>query len=163
MTNLIEAIKMIKTLKNYTTDIPASKTIMEVQDILSKSGAKGVAFEYDNSGNVDSLFFRLQIENGKEVAFKLPTKPKAVYDVLFAGMSGEYSYGEGRRQKALNIAWRIVKEWLEVQFTLIKLNQAEAVEIFLPYMVTGENRTLYQDMKQNQFKLSSGVEEGKVG
>ncbi len=147
---------MIKNLKNYTTDIAASKTIAEVQEILAKSGARGIAFEYDNSGNIESLFFRLQIESGKEVAFKLPAKPEAVYKAMFAGMSGEYAYGESRRQKSLNIAWRIMKEWLEVQFTLIKLEQAEAIEIFLPYMVTGQNRTLYQDMKQNQFQLSGG-------
>lgn len=154
---------MIKTIKNYTTDIPASKTVPEIQDILAKSGARGIAFEFDNSGNIESLFFRLAIENGSEIAFKLPAKPDAVYKILFAGMIGEYRYGELRKQKSLDIAWRIVKEWLEIQFTLIKLNQVEAVQVFLPYMVTGQNRTLYEDMKENQFKLSSGQpESGKI-
>ena len=150
-------------LKNYTTDISASKTIAEIQELLAKSGARGIAFEYDNSGNVESLFFRLQIPNGGAVAFKLPAKPDAVYKIMFQGKVGESQYGETRRQKSLNIAWRIMKEWLEVQFTLIQLNQAEAIEIFLPYMVTGQNRTLYQDMKENKFKLASSVaEEGQV-
>jgi hypothetical protein len=162
---------MIKNLKNYSTDIAASKTVAEVQDILAQSGARGIAFEYDNAGHIESLFFRLQIENGKDVAFKLPAKPKAVYDVLFGDKECPFKYDDykiqkwydDRKQQSLNVAWRIMKEWLEVQFTLIKLNQAEAIEIFLPYMVTGENRTLYQDMKENQFKLEGGKpEEGKV-
>jgi hypothetical protein len=146
-------------LKNYTTDVPASKTIAEIQELLAKSGARGIAFEYDASGNIESLFFRLQIPNGKDVTFKLPAKPDAVYEIMFAGRPGEYTYGESRRQKSLNIAWRIIKEWLEVQLSLIQLNQADAVEIFLPYMVTGENRTLYQDLKENQFRLASGAAE----
>jgi len=146
-------------LKNYTTDIPANRTILEIQDILAKSGARGIAFEYDNAGNIESLFFRLKIQNGQEISFKLPVKPDAVYKVMFEGVPGERQYGESRRQKSLNISWRIIKEWLEVQFSLIQLNQAEAIEIFLPYMVTGENRTLYQDMKENQFKLASNAAE----
>jgi len=150
-------------LKNYTTDIHASKTIAEIQELLAKSGARGIAFEYDSSGNIESLFFKLQLPNGKEVAFKLPAKPEAVYKVMFEGKLGRDQFEESRRQKSLNIAWRIIKEWLEVQFSLIELNQAEAIEIFLPYMVTGENRTLYQDMKEDQFKLASSIaEEGKV-
>lgn len=149
---------MKKKLKDYTTEIEANKTIIEVQDILAKSGAKGIALEYDDSGNIESLFFRMVIQGGQEIAFKLPAKPQAVYDVLYKGMVGERNpnFKNARWQKSLNIAWRIMKEWLEIQFTLIKLNQVEAIEIFLPYMVTGQNRTLYSDMKENQFQLSSG-------
>ncbi len=157
---------MVKTIKNYTTDIPASKTIPEIQDLLAQSGARGIAFEYDGTGNVESLFFRLGLDlpvspgvqgnPQKEIAFKLPAKPEAVYNILFGKAPKVARFEENRRQRSLNIAWRIMKEWLELQFTLIKLEQVEAVQLFLPYMVTGQNRTLYQDMKENQFLLPSG-------
>ena len=171
---------MIKNLKNYSTDIRADKTIIEVQQILAQSGARGIAFEYDNSGNIESLFFRLAVnipttsinpnDNQKEVSFKLPAKPDAVYKVLFEGKRFVNFYQESKRkeaedrrkQQSLNVAWRIMKEWLEVQFSLIRLNQVEAIEIFLPYMVTGKDRTLYNDMKEKHFELGSGAEEGKI-
>lgn len=158
-------------LKNYTTDIHASKTIAEIQELLAKSGARAIALNYDSAGHIESLFFKLQTPDGKDFGFKLPAKPDAVYKIMYEGKkivnyweeSKKREAEEKRKQQALNVAWRIVKEWLEVQFALIQLNQAEAIEIFLPYMVTGENRTLYQDMKENQFKLVSKVaEEGRV-
>ncbi len=148
-------------LKNYTTDIPASRTIPEIQEILAKSGARGIAFEYDGTGNVESIFFRLQIENGKDLTFKLPANPKAVYQMMFGNLQEtrgtQERYEAGRKQRALNIAWRIMKDWLLVQFSLIQLNQAEAIQVFLPYMMVGENLNLYESMKKNQFILSSGV------
>jgi len=146
---------MKKNIKNYTTEIPASKTIGEIQVILAKAGAKGIAMEFDDSGSIESLFFKLKVE-GKELPFKLPAKPEAVYKVLHAHKQSEWKYGEQRRQNSLDVAWRIVKEWLEMQLTMIELEPAEAAEIFFPYLVTGSNKTLYETMKSTDFLLAEG-------
>jgi hypothetical protein len=146
---------MKKLIKNYSTDIPAQRTISEIQQLLAANGARGIATEYDNNGLITDVFFKI-IVNNKEIPFRLPSKADKVYRTLFSGMSSEYSYGKSRREKAQNIAWRICKTWLEAQITLINLEQAEITEVFLPYMVTGPKKTLYDTIKENQFMLPSG-------
>lgn len=54
------------------------------------------------------------------------------------------------------IAWRVCKLWLEAQLTHVNLDQAKMEEIFLPYLVVGNNQTLFEKMEKNQFLLGSG-------
>lgn len=145
---------MKKLIKNYTTEIPAQKTINEIQQLLGENGARGIALEYDDRGNVKDIFFKINLNN-KELAFRLPAKVDNVFNSLFADMSGNYGEREvGRRIKSVNIAWRICKIWLEAQITLINLEQAKIEEVFLPYMVMPGNKTLYETMKEKQFLLT---------
>lgn len=146
---------MKKLIKNYTTDVPADRTIMEIHKLLAENGARGIATEYDEQGLITDVFFKI-ILNGKELPFRLPAKVDKVYKKLFEGKIGAYTYEESRRKKAQNIAWRICKTWLEAQITLINLEQANVEEVFLPYMVMPSNKSLYETMKDNQFLLPSG-------
>jgi hypothetical protein len=146
---------MKKLIKNYTTDIPAARTIAEIHKLLAENGARGIATDYDENGLVTAVFFKIFL-NGKELPFRLPVQANQVYETLFADKPGENIYGESRRIKAQNIAWRICKAWLEAQITLINLQQAKIEEVFLPYLVMPSNKTLYETMKDNQFLLPSG-------
>lgn len=145
---------MKKTIKNYTTDIPVEKTIQEIIKMLADNGAAGIAHEYEN-GVLKRLFFKINVK-GREIPFRLPAKPEAVYNALFKGKQEEWRYKEERMKKAEKIAWRVCKLWLEAQLTHINLEQAEITEVFLPYMVTGDNKTLYQTMEEKNFLLGSG-------
>jgi hypothetical protein len=62
-------------------------------------------------------------------------------------------YGEGWRQQAERISWRICKTWLEAQITLINLEQAKIEEVFLPYLIMPGDKTLFETMEQNHFLL----------
>jgi hypothetical protein len=147
---------MKKLIKNYTTEVPAQKTITEIQQILAENGARGIATNYDEQGLITDIFFKI-ILNEKELAFKLPAKASQVYKTLFSGMSGESGkQGEIRKIKAQNIAWRICKTWLEAQITLINLQQAKMEEVFLPYLIMPGDKTLYETMKEKQFLLPGG-------
>jgi hypothetical protein len=46
---------MRKLIKNYTTDIPVERTIAEIQKILAQNGARGIALEYDEQGNIKDI------------------------------------------------------------------------------------------------------------
>lgn len=148
---------MNKIIKNYTTDIPAEKTINEIQQLLSKNGARAVAVEYDTSGLVQDIFFKIDL-SGKMLSFRLPAKPENVYNALYSKMPGqkEGPLREGRMKKSNDIAWRICKTWIEAQLTLINLEQATIQQVFLPYLLTGQNQTLYQQYEKNNFILPSG-------
>ena len=149
---------MKKLIKNYTTDISAEKTISEIQKILAQNGARGIMLEYDGSGTITDIFFKI-ILNNKELPFRLPAKAERVYQALWGEkQKWEHNrYGEGWREQAQRIAWRICKTWLEAQITLINLEQAKMEEVFLPYLVMPSNKTLFETMEQNKFLLPSGL------
>jgi hypothetical protein len=146
---------MKKLIKNYTTEIPVEKTLVEIHKLLAENGARGIATEYDEQGNIKDVFFKI-ILHEKELPFRLPAKPDNVYAALFAGMQYADRLRQQRRKKAEAIAWRICKAWLEAQLTLINLEQANVEEVFLPYLVMPNNKTLYEVMKDNKFLLPSG-------
>lgn len=148
---------MKKLIKNYTTDIPVDRTISEIQKILAQNGARGIALEYDENGNIKDIFFKI-ILNNKELPFRLPAKAEKVYTALHEGTPDHYHtrYGKQWREEAERIAWRICKTWLEAQITLINLEQAKMEEVFLPYLVMPSNKTLFETMEHNQFLLPNG-------
>jgi hypothetical protein len=136
---------MKKLIKDYSTTISATRTIGEIQELLAKNGARGIATNYDEEGKVTDVFFKLIVDK-KEVAFKLPAKT----DKINAGIE---KAGLRIRSNPEDVAWRICKSWLEAQITLINLDQAKMEEVFLPYLIVGKNKTLYEAMKEKQFLL----------
>jgi hypothetical protein len=147
---------MKKLIKNYTTNISIEVTISEIQKLLSENGATSIMTEYDN-GKIKSLFFKLRYGE-KELPFRLPVKRDNVFKALFSKLSGNSNpkWFEERQRKAGMIAWRVCKLWLEAQITHINLEQAKPEEVFLPYLVMGNNKTLFEQMEENQFLLPSG-------
>jgi hypothetical protein len=143
---------MKRLIKNYTTEVPVERTIAEIQTILAQNGARGMALEYDESGIIKDIFFKIRLHE-KELPFRLPSKPDKIYAAVFAGMQYESRLRHERMKKSEAIAWRICKTWLEAQITLINLEQAKLEEVFLPYLVLPSNKTLFETMERNQFLL----------
>ena len=139
---------------NYTTDIPVHKTISEIQELLVKAKASAIAFDYDDSQNIKSVFFKIKRQDGTELPFKLPAKAEAVYQKLYAGKSGEWRYKDSRMDQSRRTAWRIILTWLKAQMALLELEMVKAEELFLPYMMVSSNQTLFESMEQKGFLLS---------
>ena len=149
---------MKKLLKNHTTEVPVERTIAEIQKLLVENGARGIALEYDESGKIKDIFFKIMVAQ-KELPFRLPAKPENVYATLHAQAPehNQRRYKVQWQAEAQRIAWRICKSWLEAQITLINLEQAKIEEVFLPYLVVGKNNeSLYDVMKEKQFLLPDG-------
>lgn len=127
-------------IKNYTTEIPADRSILEIEKLLTLFGAIAIIKEYTSDQRVHSLTFRLQDET-----FRLPANVKGVKDILYKGTRSSHQRdGEKRREeKAYRVSWRIIKDWTHAQLSLIASGQAQPQEIFLPYMYDGKT-TLFQ-------------------
>lgn len=127
-------------IKNYTTDIPAYRSISEIEKLLSQFGAEAIMKEFAPDGKVHSLSFKI---DGK--VFKLPARTEGIRRILYKKVREPRTKeeGEGREKRVYRIAWRIIKDWTHAQLSLIASGQAEPREIFLPYMYDGQ-RTLYQ-------------------
>ena len=83
---------------NYTTSIEATKSISEIEQLLSQSGATKIQKDYDNQGRVTCIAFKIMTEKG-ELLFRLPMNLRAVHQTL-KNQAGEYKrtkYGQQRK------------------------------------------------------------------
>jgi len=131
-------------IKNYTTDVPADRSILEIEKLLTLFGAAAIIKEYTPDQRVHSLSFKLQDE-----AFRLPASVEGVKKILFEGIRAQRDSEKRREDKAYRVAWRILKDWTHAQLSLIASGQAQALEIFLPYMFDGKT-TLYQKFMEGK-------------
>lgn len=126
-------------IKNYTTKVPAAKTVGEVQAILAKHGACRVMMDYGEGGKVLGVAFAIK-EGGVLSSFRLPARSEAVMRVMREqGVNCD-------EERAEAVAWRNVKDWIDAQMAMVETGQADVAEVFLPYMLDGEGRTLYETM-----------------
>lgn len=148
---------------NYTTQVKVETTIIEIEKLLSQSGAQKILKEYDNEGNICSISFIIATPNG-DLPFRLPMNQDAVLQTL-KNQSGEYkrSGGQNKRVVPLNkvnsaqaarVGWRIIKDWLEAQLALYFLQMVKIEEIFLPYMYNEQSgKTMFQLLEDRNFNF----------
>ena len=59
--------------------------------------------------------------------------------------------------QAVRVAWRIVRNWVEAQLAIIETRMVKTEQVFLPYAVTRDGKTLYEHVEKNpQFLLGDG-------
>jgi hypothetical protein len=143
---------------NYTTDVSVHKTVAEIHELLIRAGAKSVKSDYDDDGSPVAVEFVIKTEYGMR-GFRLPAKPLEVEKVLVE----QYNRGIIPRasfatpEQAERVAWRQVKDALEVQMALLQTNQVTLDQLMLGYMTTGDGRTLFDDYRDDQLLLTEGV------
>ncbi|MBA7622918.1 hypothetical protein ES703_30305 [subsurface metagenome] len=146
-------------LLNYSTKIEATITVSEIQAILAKHGARQMLIGYAEDGSVENMAFQIETIHGV-IAFKLPIKPEAVLKILLRQYSlGQLSHsGKPDHAQAVRVGWRIIKDWVEGQMAILETEMVNLEQIFLPYMIIGKNRTLYEAMVDSHFQLEQGKE-----
>lgn len=135
---------------NLYTEIDASRTIGQIQKILARAGAQAVLIEFDDEGIETAVSFRM-IHMGAMVSFRLPANIDNMYVIVQrCGDRPKFR----TREHASRVAWRIIKDWIEAQCAIVAAEQAEMVEVFLPYAQVPETgETLYNHLGKTQFKL----------
>lgn len=140
-------------LFTYTTKIAAEKTVSEIQKVLVGIGARSVLYDYDDSGYITALSFKMNV-NGKSLGYKLPVDWRPVLLVLEKqGVSRTLQ----TQEQALRVAWRILKYWIEAQAAIIETQMVTSDQVFLPYTLVGKE-TLYEKFINDQQLLGAGDE-----
>lgn len=145
-----------KGLLNYSTSVPAARTIQEMQTALGRAGAHRVTVEYAD-GSPSALSFSLRTPHGDRY-FTLPCDVDAVHHVLnqqnAAGVLRSSSVKINAAQ-AERVAWRILKDWLEAQLALVRTTMAQLDQVMLPYLHTDDaGRTLYEAYRDRENVLA---------
>jgi hypothetical protein len=143
-------------LKNYTTKVPASRSVQEIQEMLQKHGAAGSMMEYEpGTGKIASLAFRLTL-SGQNWDFRLPLRWREAQRIMQEqGISKAYD-----DDYCYRVAWRILRDWVDIQMALVEIEIVQIQEFFLPYVVQKNGLTLYENIVTNPgLLLNSGKAE----
>jgi hypothetical protein len=149
---------------NYTTSIATTKTIGEIQTLLAEHGASRIAVDYED-GAPSGLTFSLTTAHGPRL-FTLPVDVDAMHRLLVA----EYDAGRIKnrrppmrtREHAEKVAWRVIKDWLAAQLTIVQTQMAAIDQVMLPYLRVDEHRTLYAAYREREdvLALEAGAASG---
>jgi hypothetical protein len=137
---------------NYSTTIAVDKTLGEIQKMLGKAGAKAVAVMYQDGRSI-GMTFTLDTPAGLR-AFQVPVDVPAMQRLLTKQRRTNKRVSD-KQEQAERVAWRVIKDWLAAQLALIEAQMATLDEVMLPYLVTGQDRTLRDDWR-DRAALPSG-------
>ena len=142
-------------LLNYTTQIDPDKTASEIARCLSMHGAQAVLTEYDKEeGYIKSLSFQIHMGEG-QMSFRLPCDWQPVLEIL--ENDRKVPRARVNKEQAVRTAWRIVKVWVDAQMALVETKMATTQEVFLPYVIMPDGRTLAENVTSDpKFLLSEG-------
>ena len=137
-------------IKNYTTVVPANRTITEIQDALVKNDATGVLYKYEQgTGRIEALQFLLRIKN-QDVAFSLPVNWRKFQRVLEIQQVRRWD----EEDYVYRVAWRNIRDWVMAQLALYETEIVEMPQVFLPFATDAKGQTLYEKVAQSKFSDS---------
>jgi hypothetical protein len=130
-------------MKNYTTSIDYMKTVGEIYAILGSAGAKMIMVEHEDRKPV-RVFFSLEIGN-KTIPYRLPCNWEGILIVL----QRESKLPSKMRtpDQALRVGWRCIKDWIESQLAFVESEMVQLHQVFLPYAVDDNNRTVCENFE----------------
>src|SRR5689334_5965918 len=138
-------------IKNYTSGVPVNLTVAKIEQLLAEAGASGVNKDYE-AGRLVALAFRIPTPSGKTMTIRLPANSEAVYDTMKKSvLRPRNGTLERLKDQAQRTAWKLMQDWIQVQISLIQMQQADVMQVFLPYVWDGE-RTFYHMLKEGGFK-----------
>ena len=129
---------------NYTTKIDSIKTIGEITQCLVAHGAKKIVSDYDDDGIPVQVSFHLMI-NDNLVAYILPANYNGVLKAM--ERNKKVTRSMCTKEQAIRVSWRIIKDWVEAQMAIVEADLADLAEVFLPYALTKNGTTLYNEIK----------------
>lgn len=140
-------------IKNYTTEVGVDRTIGEISSMLASHGARSVQVDYDGTGKAEGVGFNFPVA-GQMIHFRLPANVEGVGAAMERQGVAARSHQKGARSvdQPRKVAWRILKDWVAAQMAIVEAGAAQLAEVFLPYAVQADGKTVYQAFEENQQK-----------
>jgi len=134
-------------LLNYTTEVPASRSIAEITQMLTDGGATHIMLENGPDREIVAISFMMDTTFGARVPFQLPANVPKVIATINAQIAAETKLVNQRsnykrriprslwnnKEQAERIAWRIAKDWLEAQMALAQIGSSKFEQIMMPF------------------------------
>jgi hypothetical protein len=134
---------------NYTTTIDPSKTAGECIAILVQHGASHVGMEMEEKIPT-GISFQIQTRWGRR-GYALPINVDGTYQALLqARRRGHIPPRYADRDQARRVAWRVLKDWLEVQIAMIEAGMFALEEVMLPWQMVEPGKTVFMLADEEQ-------------
>lgn len=133
----------------YSTSVNVSKTVGEIQELLASVGARAILINYSD-GMPTALSFKIDTKHGT-LAFQLPSRWEGIYKRLQT--ASRVPKAKKTQEQAQRVAWRIVRQWVQVQMEFVENEVAALEEVFFPYLQSPKDgKTLFETLKKQKFK-----------
>jgi hypothetical protein len=130
----------ITVIANRNTTVSAQKTVGEIQLMLASAGVSGTLIEYGPDAIPARIAFQIAC-NEQKLSFKLPCNWQGVLNALKRERGG-ISKSLLTPEHAQRVAWRIIKDWLRAQLSLIEAGTSTIQEVMLPWAITTDGTTV---------------------
>ncbi len=148
-------------LLNYTTELDADKTAQEITKCLASHGASAILTDYSD-GVLSAISFKITVD-GQSIGFRLPCDWRPVHEIMYKDKklpsTWDRRYAKiksDREMQSVRTAWRIVKDWVEAQMALVETRMVTTQQVFLPYAVMKDGRTLAEHVGEDPKFLGLG-------
>lgn len=142
-------------LKNYTSSVAANTTISYIETYLAECGVSGITKEF-KEGQPIAVVFHVDVGD-RTYSIRLPARVDEVQEFLYREYISSRKNPrasvtkESFREQAARTAWKIQQDWVQVQMSLIKLKQADFLQVFMAFLWDG-SRSYYDQLKSGGFK-----------
>jgi hypothetical protein len=142
--------------KNYTTTVPVTKTLAEIEQVISLMGAHNISKQIADR-RVYAVQFQIMVPMGHgdvPIVIRLPVNTEAFFKELWKDVRRRNPETQQKTMdQAERAAWRLAKEWLEVQWSLIRMRQTDFLQVFLPYVWDESGQqSFYEGLRSGGFK-----------
>lgn len=125
-------------IANRTTSIESAKTVGEIQAMLATAKASALMIDYED-GQPCAVAFQLR-SGEQSLTFRLPCNWKGVLHALQRDKG--YPRGMKTPEQAKRVAWRVLKDWLRAQLSLVEAGNSTIHEVMVPWMITNDGTTV---------------------
>lgn len=112
---------------------------------MVQHGAVGIVFKYEQgTGRIEGLQFAMLVDQNT-IPFSLP-----VHWRLFQAVLKEQKVSKWRDEDyCYRVAWANVRDWIASQMAFYETRMVTIPQIFLPYAITKDGKTLYEKISEN--------------
>ena len=136
-------------LANFSTTVPVHRTADEIMSILRRNGARRIMADYDDRGDITAIVWAVEHPDYGILPFRLPVRPEKTLQVM---RNDHVAFRYLNMDHAKRVAWRITKDWIRAQMALLQTEMVRMEELFLPYMLTGAKRTMFEELQDLNFR-----------
>ena len=139
-------------IKNYTSQASVDTSVAHIERRLVAHGAHDILKIYENKRLAAIAF--IATFDGKKIPFRIPARVENVRKAMVSALKRPRAGSVDRAMaQAERTAWKILSDWVDIQMSLLELDQAKFMEVFLPYIYEHEKKqTLFEKMEASGFK-----------
>jgi len=140
-------------IRNYTSTVPATKSVVKMEQRLVEAGANNITKFYVD-GKLSGVTFTIYAPGRGPLTFKLPARVDDVRNVLAQQIKRPHKKTIDKLfAQAERCAWKNLSDWVDIQLALVRMGQASTIEIFMPYILSKDGeRTLFEALADSGFK-----------